>query len=357
MHLLDLLASRSVPAAGVSIGVTRRCPLHCEHCSTSSTMDSEQLDADVLEQFVASFTRTSHPLLMALSGGEALLRPELVYRLVMKAKEVGTRSSVLSGLFFAANGGNIPPSIQRVIDVVDHFSVSTDIYHEKEVPREAVFQVLEQLLQQGKDLSMHVAGKNPDDPYLEEIVHDVERRFGQRIPMLINTLSAFGRGKALVKVDASRLSKFSQDVSANPCTMAAWPVVGFDGVVAACGNDNLIGQVPDHLRLGDIHSDGWPLIEARCRERTLLKALRVYGPLFIADRFDAPTCGGYCDTCIGMGQQSEAFDELVSRMEGPYLSAMERSVIEIQQELGPVAFAGRYTHPRFAELVLRGVGS
>jgi hypothetical protein len=319
-------------------------------------MDSEQLDSEILEQFVASFTKPSHPMLMALSGGEALLRPELVYRLVMKAREVGTRSSVLSGLFFAANAGNIPAPIQRVIDVVDHFSVSTDVYHEKEVPRKAVFHVLEQLLNQGKSLSMHVAGQGPDDPYLEEIVHDVEHRFGQRIPMLINTLSAFGRGKALVKVDHSRLSKFSQDVSANPCTMAAWPVVGFDGIVAACGNDNLIGQVPDHLKLGDIRTDGWPVIEARCQERTLLKALRVYGPLFIADKFGSLPCGGYCDTCIGMGEQSGAFDEWVSQMEGPCLAAMERSVIEIQQELGPVAFAGRYTHPRFAELVLRGVG-
>ena len=39
VHLADYLAIRAVPAAGVSLALTRRCPLNCAHCATNSTVD------------------------------------------------------------------------------------------------------------------------------------------------------------------------------------------------------------------------------------------------------------------------------------------------------------------------------
>lgn len=41
MYLSELLSYRAIPAAGISIGITRKCPLHCAHCSTRSSLDSE----------------------------------------------------------------------------------------------------------------------------------------------------------------------------------------------------------------------------------------------------------------------------------------------------------------------------
>ena len=102
MHLSELLSLRSIPAAGISIGITRRCPLSCAHCSTNSTMQSEQYPENIFTKFVNTFTEEHHPEIISMSGGEALLRPRLVQRLADISRGVGTRSSVLSGLFFAA---------------------------------------------------------------------------------------------------------------------------------------------------------------------------------------------------------------------------------------------------------------
>src|SRR5450631_489178 len=110
MHLVELLAWRNVPAAGVSIGLTRRCPLHCAHCSTNSTMTSEEHAAGMFERFVDSFNEANRPEILSMSGGEAMLRPALVRSLAEGARRVGTRSSVLSGLFFARQR-RIPPAI------------------------------------------------------------------------------------------------------------------------------------------------------------------------------------------------------------------------------------------------------
>jgi len=355
MHLVEMLARRAVPAAGVSIGITRRCPLSCAHCSTSSTMQSEQVRAGLFTRFVDSFTATSHPEFMAMSGGEALLRPELVRNLALKARVAGTKSSVLSGLFFARQQG-IPKKIKTAIDAVDHFSVSMDVFHEREVPRANVFVVLSQLLDEGKCLSLHIAGESANDPYLDDLVNAVQQKFGKRIPMLVNTLSAFGRAKTFFLHKGSP-GKITDTPQASPCSMAAWPVVGFDGVVAACGNDNLIGQVPGHLRLGDIRVDTWADIHSRCVGNAMQLALRTYGPEYLQARFGnsgQKKCTGYCDTCIKLGEEENLQIAVSTHMLNPGPRILGDSVVDLQLELGAVGFARRHSHPRFAELVLLG---
>lgn len=357
MHLVDLLALRSVPAAGISIGITRRCPLSCAHCSTSSDMQREECPDDWLEGFVNTFTKESHPRFMAMSGGEALLRPELVKNLALRARESGTKSSLLSGLFFARQDG-IPKPIKSAIDAVDHLSVSMDEFHEREVPRSKVFTVLRQLLDEGKALSMHIAGRDQFDTYVDELVEQVKARFGNHIPMLVNTLSPFGRAKNLIPLKRNRAVTTPEP---NPCTMAAWPVVGFDGVIAACGNDNLIGQVPSHLNMGHITTHTWSDVYNRCVQGPIPIALRTYGPEYLKSRFstgqDDNACGGYCETCIELEGKPDLLGAVAEHMKRPSSRALNNSVIELQLELGPVEFAKRHSHPRFAELVLLGTRS
>lgn len=358
MHLIEMLALRAVPAAGVSIGVTRRCPLSCAHCSTSSMPRSEQLPASILKLFVDTFSPDAHPHFMAMSGGEALLRPELVRSLACRARQSGTRSSVLSGLFFARNG-RIPKPIQAAVDAVDHFSVSMDVFHEREVPRHHVFSILSILLDQGKHLSMHIAGLQEADPYVDQLVLQVRSRFGDRIPMLVNTLSAFGRAREFIVRLASG-SESCNTAEPNPCTMAAWPVVSFDGVVAACGNDNLIGRVPEHLKIGDIRTDSWADIHARCTQGHMPKALRTYGPEYLRARFGASpaarlkSCSGYCDTCINLRHDHVLQENVRIHFNKESTHSLSNSVTQLQLEMGAVGFAKRYSHPRYAELVLLG---
>src|SRR6188508_1920112 len=134
LHLVELLALRPVPAAGVSLALTRRCPLSCAHCATRSTMSSEEGPAELFVGFVDSFGPDDRPEVLAISGGEAFLRPALVRELAERASLVGCRTMALSGMFWASER-RIPPAIRRAIDALDHFSVSLDVFHELEVRR------------------------------------------------------------------------------------------------------------------------------------------------------------------------------------------------------------------------------
>ena len=133
MELDELVSLRPVPAAGLLVAVTNRCPLACAHCSASSTPAGQEPDAAALTGFVDSFRTGRAPRVLMLTGGEPLLRPGLVAALARRARPAGTRTAVLTGAFFAVRDGLADPVLD-VIDAVDHFSVSIDAFHEREVP-------------------------------------------------------------------------------------------------------------------------------------------------------------------------------------------------------------------------------
>ena len=56
MHLADILSLRQTNAAGLYLSLTRRCPLSCAHCSTRSTLASEEHDGEVFLRLVGQYT-------------------------------------------------------------------------------------------------------------------------------------------------------------------------------------------------------------------------------------------------------------------------------------------------------------
>jgi pyruvate-formate lyase-activating enzyme len=357
VHLVDLLAHRLLPGAGVSLALTRRCPLSCAHCATNSMMSSEQVAGAVLLRFVDTFGTQDPPQLLAMSGGEPLLRPRLVQELAERAHAVGTASTVLSGVFFARGRGRIPAAIQAAIDELDHFSVSLDVFHEREVPRANVLRVLDTVLAGGTDVSIQVVGLSADDPYLEEVTDEVRRVFDDRVPMFVNTVKA--RGRAADWLDAPLPAPLEQ-ASADPCMLASWPLVGWDGTITACGNDDVVdGPAPEHLRLGHAATDGWPQIQARCRASSMVRAIRLYGPEQMAERFAAAaTCSGdFCTTCMALSDD-RAVEPLVSEVMARASTALlEKLVLDTQQRAGAITFARRYGTARYAELTALGAAA
>ncbi|WP_274030201.1 radical SAM protein [Streptomyces sp. MMBL 11-1] len=333
MELAELVSRRPYPAAGLLLGLTRRCPLRCAHCSTGSDLFArEEPDAGQLERFVGSFNEENRPDVVMLTGGEPLLLPALAERLSVLAHRAGSRTALLSGMFFARSGntrpdGNrpgshrgrgdggtgrtgrggkaIPPAILRAIRSVDHFSASLDVHHEREVPRADVFRALHRIRDEGVAVSFHLTGTGASDPYLADITRAVEKEFGGRVPCLVNEVRPFGRAASW-----ARPARIGPDPAvASPCSMAAWPVVAFDGRVLACCNQDTVDQrpVPAHLDLGHIGVDDWATVRHRALESPVLRMLRAVGPAHLAARYGSgPPAGSYCDGCRALGGDEAA---------------------------------------------------
>jgi hypothetical protein len=346
MHLLEILAVRQQPAAGIYLGLTRRCPLSCAHCSTQSTLGSEEHDADLFLHFVDTFTADDHPEVLVLSGGEPLLRPRLVRDLTRAAHAVGTRVALISGMFFARQP-SLPPAIDEAIGELDHVIASLDVFHEQEVARGDVFRTLHVLLDRGQEVSLQIVGTGPRDLYLLDVTSAVRREFDDRVPVLVGSVGAVGRALEWV----TRPQPLAPaDVEPAPCGKATWPVVAYDGTVVACCNQDVVdGDVPPHLRLGHVREDGWPTVRARSLETPMLRALRVFGPQYLMDRFGRGACDGYCDTCLRLSDDAGAAAGVQLLTRSPTMARTEAAVTEL---LAKVPLSGAI--PEFAGLATLG---
>ena len=361
MHLAELLARRPVPASGVFLALTRRCPLRCRHCSTMSRMTSYQQPAGPLLRFAESFSPADHPEFVLFTGGEPLLRPGLVRALAATARARGSRSYLLTGAFFARSQA-IPAPIRAALQSVDHVAVSMDVFHEAQVPRRQVFRLLHTILDSGTGTSVQACGSAPGDPYLAELTGQVRREFGDRVPMLVTTVRAAGRARswrtepALAAAVISAAAEPGPLPRAAPCDMAAWPVVGFDGAITACCHPDVVdaGTQPSHLRLGHIADTTWPQVRRACVSSPVLRGLRTEGPVRLAYQAGAPAGPSYCGTCRSLAERPDVLRRAEVNAARPALALIERQALALQVAAGPAGFARRHGEPGQAELVLLG---
>lgn len=353
MHLADVIALRATPAAGLIIECTRRCPLSCAHCATSSTMAVEEHSGEPAITLVNSFTTECRPQLVALTGGEPLLRPAMVAQIATKAHKAGASMHLLTGMYFAVRG-RMTSAVARALKDVDHVSASLDAFHEREVPRKDVFRVIGDLLGSGKDVSFQIVGADPSDPYIQSVVTEIRREFADQVPMLVSHLRPEGRARRwLGRGETSPL----RPIDMSPCTMAAWPLVRDTGDIVACCNQVVAdGAALPHLALGHASTDDWSQISQRCVRRSALRAIRCGGPRLVTDLLGTDAGPDYCGTCHSLSAEVDLEGRLSQSLNPGALAFLDNYVAGVQGKAGGVAFAQRLAMPEYAALVALGHG-
>jgi len=352
MQLTTLMGLRPIAAAGLLVTLTRRCPLSCAHCSTGSTMAAEQLDADRLRRFIASISSDTAPQVVLYTGGEPLLRPELLAELASSARTAGSATAVLTGGFFVRDGG-VPDRIWQALLACDHVSFSLDAYHEREVPRAGVFDCLQALLDAGRQVSLHIVGQGPEDGYLQDVTSAVLARFGSTVPMLVSEVRPVGRAESWLNSQPATVL----DARPRPCSLAAWPVIAFDGTVLACCNQRVVDTrpVPGHLLLGHLDTDDWPAIRRQLTQSPMLRLLRTSGPLHLQARFGSGAgCAGYCQSCRQLSEDPAVLAGAALVAAGPAGELLDREVGLLQHRAGAASLVRRYGSSRYADLVMPG---
>ncbi|HEY5835758.1 radical SAM protein [Streptomyces sp.] len=358
MELGELLALRPQPGAGLLVCLTRRCPLSCAHCSTDSgPAGGDQPLAEALLRFTATLTPADHPEVMLLTGGEPLLRPGLVVALAALARAAGTRTALLSGMFFAREDGRVPPAVLRAAVAVDHFSASLDIFHERQVPRAAVFAAVRTIRDAGVPISFHLSGTGAADPYLADATAAIRQTFGAGTAVLVNEVRPFGRAASWAAARSAAADEGAGRLA--PCAMAAWPVIGFDGTVLACCNQDTVDRrpVPPHLRLGHIAESSWPEVRHRATGSPTLRALRTLGPA----RLGVPPAqdgrpATYCGTCRAVAEHPAALATAARAGTGLVGEILDREAARAQSREGARGLARRYGCAAYAHLVRPGPG-
>ena len=315
-------------------------------------LSSEEHAADMFLRFVETFTTENRPDALLLTGGEPLLRPRLVSGLAERAHAVGGRVHLMSGMYFA-RAPRVPGTIRRAIAAVDHLTASLDVFHEQQVSRADVFRVMRELVDEGKAVSFQITGLNAEDPYLAEVTADIRQSFADRVPAMVRYVDPVGRAKTWLPTSPKPTAA---EIAPMPCTGAAWPVVAFDGTVVACCNQGVVdGPAPPHLRLGHIAEDDWQTVRRRSLESPMMRAIRAFGPEYMADRFGDGkiACTGYCATCYKLGSDPTLFRRIEELTQRPVMRLIETQMATLRQD----EFEGQFFAREYAPMLQLGVAA
>lgn len=362
MHLSDLLAKRFEVGAGLFLMITRRCPLHCAHCFTESTLDSPKGSPQMFLSLVRGFNRDTAPRVILISGGEPLLDPVLVERLARTARRAGTATYVLTGGFFGRTR-KPSPRIADALLSVDHAAFSIDAWHEDEIPRESVFQVMRWLRTQDKDVSVQTVVPPGDrgQDYIDALIGEVRDRFEDQVPILVGTLSYKGRAEKLAKAAAVPQGLHQPVfVRRGACVLANWPLVSHTGVVSTCCNQDVVdSRRPQHLIIGDAVHEEWPAIHSRLKGSPVARIIRTGGPDLLAStvNVDVSAAGSFCSRCQHIDLEDEEKRACAARVQEPGFARLERAVSGMLEAAGASGFARDYGDAQYAHLATLGAAT
>jgi hypothetical protein len=275
----------------------------------------------------------------------------MVGRLASAASAAGSAVHLLTGMFFASEGP-MPTSIHAALEHVGHVSVSIDEFHEREVPRRAVFATLERLIGDGKDVSVQTVARGAQDGYLLGLINDVITRFAGQVPILASALRAEGRARTWLEPSGG---PGGEPVDIAPCLMAAWPVVNLAGTVLACCNQQVVDGAPlPHLSLGAAQTQTWEGVRERVVSSPVLRVLRTGGPRLATDLLGRRASPSYCGTCHTLGQTHHLGDRLSEAFNPDALAALDVYLARERVAAGAEAFAQRLAWPEHSRLVTLG---
>jgi hypothetical protein len=241
----DVELARRTRGRSVLLFITDRCPVGCAHCSVDSRADSPSIsDFDLFEQIVDAICARPEVDVVGISGGEPFVERR---GLAFAARRVADSGKDLvlytSGVW--AKSDETPAWIRDAVALASCVFLSTDAFHADQISDDQFIRAARAISGEGVPIVVQVL----DDELMVERAHGLlVAAFGGSWPEhaevnLIPPLP-YGRGKTVFMRGAGRPGHEFQ-----PCTVAAAPVIRYDGRIAGCCNENVImGGGPAVLR-------------------------------------------------------------------------------------------------------------
>jgi hypothetical protein len=321
------------PATTIALMVTRRCNMRCGHCSVESGPEvrGEPSEAELLDrvrQAAAADVRSIN-----LTGGEPMLRPRTVLRLVRAARRLGMAPSLTTN----GSWGRTEARARRGVRALRRaglasMAVSVDRYHDEfqgPAPAALIARAAEDV---GLPVRIHLVVPAKEDA-LARLVAPFEGLRSARLRFY--GLQAVGRARGLpAEAMEGEVEGF--------CAACAAPAVTDDGRVTACNGPAYFAADESPLVVGSLRTESLATIVARHRSDPILDTIRTQGPARLRD--ELRTIPGFerfpfrarylgiCDLCLHVTSDAGAVDALRRRLAQPQLAAERRAAWVVIQD-------------------------
>lgn len=297
----------------LSLMLTRRCNIACGHCSVESSpavrdpAPTEQELLDVLQQAASAGVNA-----IQLTGGEPMLREQLVLRLTREALRLGMRPMLTTNGFWGGTPALALARLQALLDAgLSRLTVSFDRHHaEHQGPGPAV-----NIVRAGERLGIPVninVTRLRDESGLEDIVAPFAALPAARLRFY--DVQPVGAAARSVDADAWR------GETSGFCSACDSPALTDDGRLIACNGPAYFTPAGHPLQLGSLREQSLATLLAAHRDDPLLETIRTLGPerllqeLSAVPGFEAygsrDRYRGLCDLCLRITSDPAAVSAL-----------------------------------------------
>lgn len=285
----------------IGFSVTQGCPLRCRHCSVSAAPDlhknryTDLFTQRIVEQIpdLASAGIIS----IDFTGGEPTLVPQFVSPVSRKAAEYGITTGIVTAAHWAATSQQAHAMLAR-LNAIDHWDISTDVYHIEFVSLSSVERAFKLLKDAGKTPIVRIA-HHETITHADALLIDQVMKFADR-NVSFQPIGPVGRAEELVSSEISD----EQSWDAGPCPTTGL-LVQWDGRVAPCCAPASHESHDHPLWLGNANNMPLSTLLRQWRVHPLIQTLRVWGFQPLRDWFaeDGLLDAGIlrhrvCDLCV-----------------------------------------------------------
>lgn len=275
----DLLRLQRAGDCHVGFSLTKACPLSCAHCSAATVPASMRRAVSMPESLVRRFCDEMPALAargvraISLTGGEPVLCLEHVAALSRAAQSADIRTTLVTGLYWAAG----PASRRRVIAAlpdVDCWNISWDRFHAAEVRLADVALAARAIRDTGAAVTIRVA---VDDPATAEDEATFDR-LAAAIPdieIVVQSVRPVGRaGGTASPISPGRPDADEVASPSWPC-LSTGPLVMPDSSARPCCSSMM--DEPDHPFAARSTKDGVAALHRDWTDDPLLLLIRAVG--------------------------------------------------------------------------------
>ena len=334
--------------------VTRRCNMKCAHCSVEShpgikIQPGDDELRDLVDQAVAAGLT-----IIQFTGGEPMLRQDLVLELMARAQAKGVSSSLTSNGFW----GKKPEVAERLFDALREagmirLAISYDRFHAEFQGPGPVLNILEVAAR--RDFPVHInITRTADDRELDEIVAPFQAL--SHAQLRFYDIQPVGFAKSLGENLRAQMDGF--------CSACEQVTFTDNGRVVACNGPSYFEPSTSGLVLGEYRSGTTALAElvARHGSDPILETIRTEGPARLAEILGSlpgfesfpfrDDYGGMCALCTHINRDPEAVRALRDHLSQPEQAAVLLAKRLVRQRAGRGALNRDGVNERLAPIAL-----
>jgi len=260
----------------IGLLMTYQCQVSCPHCIIEAGPNRKEHmvyedTCNWIDQIAAY--RNGHIKVMSLTGGEPFIDIQFLKKISELAEARGLFVSAVTNAHWASDPDRAL-SILRDLPAIKMIQVSTDVYHQKNIPYANVCNAVHAAEKCQVPCTVAVCTDNSMDPGYLRIMHELSTLVD---PQLIYTAITFRAGRAL-KSGNGHNYETSIEPPVSACGAGSAPIIFPDGRIVACIGPIIELSKHHPLIFGNLHKETLADILDKAEINPILHAIRLWGP-------------------------------------------------------------------------------